>query len=351
MRTFTRLPALSLVAAFAMTTAGCDRSPTRPGTDPLAGPSVKTLDIVGPATLPPGASAQFSISATWSDGVPREVRGVNWTSSSPDVVFIDSSGKATAHKGGRAYISATAGGRSALAVRLLVLPHGTFWVSGDVNDGAYAVEAAFVEAVSGADTVTAVTGYDGQFHLFGVRPDAVLRVSKEGYATFEQNLQLTTDRTIRIHLALARDRLHIAGDYTLTITADACTDPAPLAQHLRRRTYRARVIQTEERVAVTVTGGDFVSYERYVANQIAGFVFPTTATFVLWPGDWMDPPGLAERFGDGTMLVFDGRAIVRATASGLSGTFDGTFIHQEPGGMTRIIGSCKSASHTFTLTR
>lgn len=358
MRKLSRPTSLSLVFVVAVGAVGCNKSPTRPGTDfpggpsILGGPSITSLEIVGPARIAPEGTAQFSIATTWSDHVPREVSsGVIWTSSQPAVLAIDSLGRATAREPGLAHIGATAGGRSALVKIVLVLPDGTFWLSGSVTDGRYPVDSAVVEAVSGTDTVAARTGADGRFDLYGVRRDAALRVTKDGYATHEQNLQLTDHGSVRVTLALAQPRAQIAGTYILTIGSPQCADSSPLAEELRQRTYTAVVTQSDERVSVSLAGKDFASGPGFVANQFAGVVTPTGAWFVLWQGDIMDPPQLIERLATGTFLTISGRAVTTVSDSGLQGTLAGALFHHEGMIGGRIIGSCTSATHSFTLAR
>lgn len=341
----------SVLCLCAVATIGCQKSPTGPGTGPPAGPTITSLEIIGPATVAPGASPQFRVAATWSDHVAREVSNVTWTSGNPAVLTIDPSGVAVAHAPGRTHVHASTGGRAALAKPVLVLERGTFWLSGSVADGRYAVEAAVVEAVSAGSRTATRTDIQGNFNLYGVPDDTILRVSKDGYLPHEQHLTLTDHGTLRVTLQLARERLQLAGTYRLTLATGGCSEPSSIAEELRQRTYTAVVTQNADLVTVQLAGSDFLTRTGYTANSFFGVVTPSDVAFVFWPGDVIDDPAVVERLSDGTFLTITGRALATVTDTGLAASLDGSFLHHADSSFSRLIGSCTSKTHTLTLTR
>jgi hypothetical protein len=276
---------------------------------------------------------------------------VAWTSSNPAVLAIDPSGVAVAHAAGRTHIHASTGGRAALAKPVLVLERGTFWLSGSVADGRYAVEAAVVEAVSAGSRTATRTDIQGNFNLYGVPEDMILRVSKDGYLPHEQHLTLRDHGTLRVTLQLARERLQLAGTYRLTLATGECSEPSSIAEELRQRTYTAVVTQNADLVNVQLAGSNFLTGPGYAANSFFGVVTPSDVAFVFWPGDVVDYPALVEQLADGTFLTIIGRARATVTDAGLAASLDGAFLHHADLALSRLIGSCTSNTHTLTLTR
>ena len=74
-----------------------------------------------------------------------------------------------------------------------------------------------------------------------------------------------------------------------------------------------------------------------------------------WDGDQGDYPSLAERLPDGTLLSIAGQAIVVPTADGYAGSLDGTIASYDSlnllGRAGRVLASCRSNAHRFTLVR
>jgi hypothetical protein len=66
-------------------------------------------------------------------------------------------------------------------------------------------------------------------------------------------------------------------------------------------------------------------------------------------------PNVAERLPDGRLLSISGRAIVTPTAQGFSGTLDGSIAIYDSLSILntagRVLASCRSATHAFTLVR
>jgi hypothetical protein len=351
--------ALLCVGGLAAMNCGSDKSPTGPGEPVLA-----ALEIVGPATLPPGGTAQYSLRGRWSDASVREVTtGITWRSAVTAVVSIDPSGRAVAVERGASTITAVANNRSA-GKSIQVLPDGTFRLSGRVSETAAAgvpIESALVEADSDRDRLTALTDARGNFYMFGVRPDAGLRVSKDGYTTHEQRLNLTADTDLNVTLALTRPRPVIAGTYVLSIGSAQCEDgspPPPLSGELRQRTYTADLSQNNERVSVRLSGRDFATDDGGPTNTFSGVVTASGATFELREEYYRDYyyrrlllQDVVERLTNGSFLLVTGRAVTTLTDSGLAGTLNGSLVNLRTLPAGTVLGRCASSTHAFTLTR
>jgi hypothetical protein len=357
MRRLSLTIAVLLVGGLAAMNCGSDKSPTGPRGP--GEPVLAALEIVGPATIPPGGTAQYSLRGRWSDGRVGDVTSaITWRSTNTAVVSIDPSGRASGVERGASTITAVAETRS-IGKSVLVLPDGTFRLSGRVTDATEAgipIESAVLEADSDPDRVTAFTNVRGEYFLYGVRPDAVVRVSKEGYSTHEQRLNLSGHASVDVGLTLIRPRPSIAGTYVLSIGSPQCEGAspfAPLAEELRQRTYSAVLTQNNARVTVVLSGRDFASGNGGFQNRFFGIVTPTGATFELseWDYYYRTIQDVIERLADGTFLVITGHAVTTLTNSGLAGTLNGSLVNQQhiPGGT--VAGRCVSSSHAFTLTR
>jgi hypothetical protein len=312
------------------------------------------VEILGPDTVPPGGTARFSVRGRWSDGAMEEIStGVTWQSTDSAVISIDASGSALGKERGSAAIRASVTGKPAAMKGIHVLPDGTFRLSGRVSDSTATglpIESALVEADSDPDRITALTNGWGDFVLYGVRRDALLRIYKDGYRTYEQRLDLTTHGGVNVPLVLAQPRALVAGTYVLSIGSPQCegaTPYTPLAAELRQRTYTAVLRQEDARVTVTLSGSHLL------AERFFGSVTATSATFDLTQGDYYyrTTPDVIERLANGTFLVISGRAVTTIADSGLVGTLNGSFVNLETVPYGRVVGRCQSSSYSFRLTR
>ena len=229
---------------------------------------------------------------------------------------------------------------------ILVTPPGTFRLAGRVTDtgqGA-AVPNPRVEVVGGP----AVTGdINGNYRLYGVPPDAEIRVSRDGYVALVQRMQLSANTIHNFRISLDSTNRNYTGTYTLVLEAVpncAGSTPPLLASDLRRRSYDAVVTQSGTTLDVTLTEPRFVAG----FNHFRGALILGGASFFL---DWgyYDPwAEVTELFADNSRLVIWGSATTSDSPSGLSGTFSNAFLEQYTPTYQRL-GSCRGA--TFSLVR
>jgi hypothetical protein len=333
-------------------------------------PSVTRIQIVGPDSIAPGGSAQFSVVQIFSNGSSVSASSATWSSSQPALLQVNAAGLVTAQAPlrGEATLQAEVPGTAAPGSRrasreILVLPEGTFRLVGTVTEAEAVrvpVDGARVEAAADADSSTppaafATTGPDGRYKLYGVPPDAHLRVRKDGYVSTAERMQLAGHDTRNFLLQLEHPRFALAGDYTMTVEVfeTRCGLPADL----RRRAYDAVVEQEGPHLTVRLTGPRFLVAGGQ-GDRFSGIVTPTGATFDLENfADWYyypdNPvhPDVVELLPDATLLVVAGLPSLVATPAGLSGQAGYLGLSQYSGSRFPNVVYMTSCAARLTLTR
>jgi hypothetical protein len=327
---------LMAVIAVAVLMAACDNGPERVvGTGPTAPspsalPVVVSLEISGPASIPPGQSAQFAAISRLSDGT-SEPASVRWNLSSAtyaEVLRVDASGLATAGpRGGEAVLSAALQASPIRSSKeVLVLPAGTYRMVGVVTEAgpeATPIFGARVEVTGGA-VVPALTDYDGRYGLYGVPGIAEVRVIEDGHRPHLQSFRLAEHVTQNFQLSLAGTRLDLAGPYTLDI--DTGCEPVETSAgllDLRHLRYEAFLTQSGPTLEVVLTESSRFRVDGAGrGHRFSGRVDSAGATFNLRGASWYDfstYPDLIERVPDGTFLVVEGTLATVGSRAGLSG--------------------------------
>ena len=343
MGTHTRLT-LRITAAGALVAlfAACgDDSPAGPSTDVLR------VEINGPSSIVPGQTASYSVIEYLSNGTTRALPSATWASSNPSLVQITSAGVATAQpQTGETTISVKTT-RSA-GKEVLVLPAGTFRLVGTVTDAdqtTVTIPGALVEVMGGGPSVT--TNAVGGFRLYGVPPQAGIRVTRDGYRAVEEQVQLTGHAARNFRLPLDGTLRNYSGNYTLVVEArESCGSPRPITSEWKRRTYDATVLQSGSMLDVQLTEPRFVSSQGVRGDRFVGSVSPAGANFII---DWeyySPVANITERLPDGSTLYVFGTASTSGSPAGLSGVFSGWFDHTSVSG--QYVGSCQSASLSLT---
>jgi hypothetical protein len=346
--------------------------PVDPGGPP--GGNVAKLEIVGPATIAPGQSAEYSAVQVLLDGSRQPAVGVAWSAGPSVLLQVNATGLVSAQppfRGEGTLQAELTGNRGVRASReILVLPDGTFRVVGTVTEADVTnipihgarVEAAVEEGFSTLATF-ATSGPDGRYKLYGVPGDGYFRVRQEGYVTRMDRIQVANHETRDVQLRLDSERPVRAGDYRMTIEALCGSGtgfaPQPLPNELRRRQYDAAIAQNGPQLTVTLTGAPFfISGDQ--GNRFTGVVTTTGATFKMrgfyipYFSSLDDPahPDVVERLPDGTLLVIDGGVTVVTTSDGLAGPSrgDGLGLTQWRGTAfpnVSALGSCGMQRLTF----
>jgi hypothetical protein len=357
-------PVLSLIAVVACASACSDPRSVVP-TAPDA-PGVTRIEIVGPDSIAPGESVQLNTSLTLADGSVKSSSpsgSITWFTSNSGILQVSPSGVATARQlRGEARVTATFGFGSGLrssSREIVVTPSGTFRLVGVVRDAESptgGLEGARVEAGPGA---AAATNSEGAYRLYGVPSNAVITISKPGYAPLAVPVQVTAHSTRDFQLVLSDRRITLAGRYTVVMhMASGCTNGA-FDLNLMKRVYEASVTQTGPYVEVLLTEPRFQLNTLNRGNRFTGFADSSSVTFTF---DYYDPyyyagptqyPNVAERLPDGTFFVPQGKSIIVGSEESLSGGFNAFFGQYDssfPRGW-REMSFCSSGAAQLTLTR
>jgi hypothetical protein len=186
-----------------------------------------------------------------------------------------------------------------------------------------------VEVVDGPSTgVLATTNAAGQYELPGVLEPFTVRATKDGYAPFTTTRSVGSIPFFSIVLALNTPSVNIAGDYTLTLTADPACSGLPDAA--RSRTYPVSMTSlpnTPDNYRAVLGGAMFLTSE---AGQFDVDVAGTYAHFRF--GDpWDDGDGakrggsyIVEEVAPSTYLGIAGSAgLTIGGGATVSGSFSG----------------------------
>ena len=333
-RIITRI-ALSGLALSALTLA-CEQPATHLPSTP-SGPSVNTVEVIGPASIPPGQPAQFSASLRLADGTVKtgsSGTNIRWRTSNGSVLQVNQTGLVTPMAAqGDAFITAEipigSGVRTGTR-EVVVQPPGTFRLVGTVvEDGnpSFFVPDARVEVSSGSPF--AISNSLGQYRLYGVPPVADIRVSANEYGTQTFPVQLSANTTKNFALPLTGSRPTLNGNYTVSIDVQACGSGTGLPADLMHRTYDAAVSQNGSNVDVKLLGGQFRTNSIAKGDHFSGTTINGGVRFNLdfygyydgyfGPADY---PSVVERLGDGTYLSIAGQVTANGTPiTGLSGNF------------------------------
>lgn len=312
-----------------------------------------SVEITGPATVPPGGTEQFTAIARYSDGTAPEVTTeAIWQSADVSVLSVSPTGVVTGHSRGEASLTVVFRGRSSVKSGVMVLPPNTYRVSGVVRDAGLPVPDARVEVASGPDQgLSASVTATGTYRLYGVAGDVELRATRAGYRDDTKRLRITNHQVVDFELGLFGPREVVAGSYTLTISAaEECREGLPEAA--RVRTYTAVVTQDGALLNGTLEGATFFVESYGTLNRFTGTVQPNQVTFRLGPR-FRDSylPDVVERLTTptSTYLAIVGDVVTTESGGRRSGalngvieTFDASF---------RQLVSCRSGNHQFELSR
>jgi Carboxypeptidase regulatory-like domain len=354
MATSTRVcSAVFLLSGVLAILAACDKeSSPQPAPTPLTA-VVARIEINGPRTVAPGETATFTATAFFTDGSSRDVTSeARWRSNSFPIFLMDGPGRGKAGGRGDVTITADLNGITS-TVQVVVVPVGTYRLSGVVRVSNVAggfVAGAQVQVLDGPERLETLTNAQGQYVLFGVPGTARIRITRAGYETSEQTVQLTQHQLVDFSLSLSEALPDFSGTYTLRISlATPCgtSDPGP---EFRDRTYTATITQTGLSLAVRLTGAEMVVSSGR-GDRFTGTAEPTGATFNIdedFYGYFY--PEVVERLPSGTHLVVGGVASTKRVAEGLVGTLNGSFsLYAGRPGQTRPFGGCWSPDIRFAL--
>jgi len=354
-----RFTAAGFMLAFGLVLgASCGKEPsTNPSPNPNpAVPTTTSIELVGPQTVAPGATVQFSVIGHRSDGSTLDAtRQVTWASNNSFILFVSSTGAVSGRGTGETTITVSMGTlRSTKEV--IVVPEGTFRVLGrvmeDVPSASIPVPSAAIQvltATAGAGRTTFTDG-DGRFRFYGIAGNTEIRARKSGYRDQIVPVTITAHQAVDIALTTTAPIPTLAGSYTLTITAAAsCRQGLPEAA--RVRTYAASVAQVDGRnLEVSLGGVTFLNS----ADHFGGRVEPGVVNFSLGSSYlgfyyyYYYTPSIIERFGADRLSVA-GYVVAQASSDRITGLLNGSILVRTDQKVTR--GTCYALDHSFELRR
>ena len=302
-------------------------------------PGFLAAEIVGPLSIPPGQTAQFTANARFADGTVKLITPdlVRWQSSNATLLRFGAAGVASAALiRGEVIISAEvtlAGTRRTASRSVGVMSEGTFRVAGNVRESDpanTAIGGALVEVTPGG--ARTFTDASGQYRLYEVPASAEIRVSAPGYVTETRSLTLSAHATEDFRLALAGPRFSLSGDYTLAIDVlGGCSGAGALAPDLQHRSYDAVLTQSGSSIDVFLPESRFRLNSISRGNRFKGTTQGAATVFSLEQYDsyyypFYGPltyPNLVEALGDGTFLVTSGTATLVGSDNTASGALNG----------------------------
>jgi hypothetical protein len=315
---------------------------------PLSARAILTgVSIVGPAEVAPGSITQFTATGAFSDGSSGDVTAeVTWISVDSAMRHVGS-GRFEALRVGDSRVGGNFSGRS-ISKAVIVVPAGTFKLSGFIRDNTGAVSDADVEVVSGTGTgLRAKSAFNGAYALYGVEGQVQVRVSMPGYLTQELSVTVSSHTARDVSIVTDGETAIISGEWTLTVsTSGACSETWPA--DVRRREVGARITQQGTRLTINFLNVTNFVYE--TTGRIAGAAFSMTLYYDDYYLDW----GLMQRVSPTDWVGVNGE--FRGTVNGpsIQGTLTGIFHYyltnasaQGPGGNPR---SCPADS-TFAFRR
>lgn len=336
------------------------RNPVTPTPTPNTPVPPRTIRIrlTGPTTVSIGEPSQFTVAAEMSDGTTRDATTEATWRTNTTYLEMTAPGRFVGRASGEAFVNAQIPGVGSSTISaIIVVPRGTFRLSGTVRDQGVPIRGATVAIDSEALGRTTIVATDGTFRVYGVGGLTRVSAAKDGYETAFKDQTISSHQSIDLDLALSGPRRSVGGTYALRIAAPSAS--CPNLRGLTERSYVADVAQSGATLIVTLSGATFADDRGAARNQFAGVLQGADATFTLknnlyyyyyyspFPGFF---PDLMEQVDSNTYISFSGVASTSVTPQGLSGRLSGTVIIYS-GTRFAFVGSCRSSNIDFVMTR
>jgi hypothetical protein len=263
---------------------------------------------------------------------------------------ITSQGVATFPVAGQFFVSAQySSAYSTLTV--LVLPPGTFRLSGSVFESGLALGGATVKVTAGGGAgLSTLTDDYGYYSLFGVAGAIEVEVTKAGYVRIAKSITVTSNTQDLSFREVTQEAPvpSMSGSYTLTLTsADDCSSyrgaPPPLPAEDRTRSYSAVVTQTGPSLTVTLGGARFAKDD----NIFIGRLEPNRLTFQIFSGYYDPDYTIIEQLDGGGRLTFSGSVETVPSTMGVQASMSGFIAKYDLNGAQ--VAGCSSNRHQFRL--
>jgi hypothetical protein len=310
---------------------------------------VSRLLVSGPLQVAPGGTARFTVVATYTDGSTQDVTlSAAWSAFPAGVVRLTNPGQFDVLTAGETRIQASFRGKSS-GLPLLVLPDGTFKLSGTVRDTSGVIEGVVMEVRSGGGSKSFTTSRDGKYAFYGIAGAVELLASARGYDPADLTFSVSENTVRDVSLTTTAAPLNLAGNWTLSLSASSpCSDSWPEA--IRHREEPAEITETGTRLAFRFTSPTFQPAFAGTTGRIAGSEFSIAIDF----DDYYLEYGLLERPSPTDWVGVFGTGEGTGDQSTISGTFTGRFDYYITQASARFVtGVPKScaANPEFTLRR
>jgi hypothetical protein len=283
-------------------------------------PILTSISITGPTEVAPGSTTQFTANGFYNDGTTGNISTtVSWSTivGSANLRHVGS-GRFEALAVGDARVGINFSGRSA-SWPVLILPTGTFKLSGTVRDASGGLPDVTVAVTSGTGAgQSARTSFNGGYALYGVAGDVQLRASAPGYVTQDFGMSVNSHGTRDVNLVTAGNTADVSGQWTLTVsTSGSCSET--WSAETRRREVGAVVTQQGTRLTIRF-------------QNVAPFVFETTGriatnafSMTLFYDDYYLDWGLMQRVTPTEWIGVNGEFSGTVNGSVIEGTLSGVF--------------------------
>jgi hypothetical protein len=343
-----------------VTLAACGTSsPSAPSGPPPPAPPRPTTSvrIEGPASIAPGASAQYRLIATFDDGTTGDVTSqAAWTSTNVSVLTASAGGSVRGTSRGEATLSGTYANRST-HVYVFVLEDGTYRVTGRVTESGGGLPDARVEVVAGTGAgLSTTTTSNGSYALYGLAGQVQIQANLDGFDRERRTIVVDGHTTADLTLRPAVAPTDLNGSWRLTLTASSSCVPA-VPEDAAVRTYRVTVAQTGTFLRIALASPTFP-----VADDLRldGVVIDKRLTVFLPFDDFyyavygLRYYSLVETLGASRVLAIAGTARGERAGAAVTGTLDGEFALYSAGGGLGVRNrqfSCMRNDHGFRLDR
>jgi hypothetical protein len=353
-RTLAVLIGVAILAAC----GGDDRPPNSPSPTPPQPPprAVTSVRIEGPASVAPGASAQFRLVASFPDGTTGDVTSqATWTSGNTSVLRASPGGIVQGTSRGEAALSGSYSSRST-HVYVLVLEDGTYRVTGRVTESGGGLPDVRVEVVAGTGVgLSATTGSNGSYALYGLAGEVQIEANLDGFERERRTFVVGGHTTADLALRPTVTPTDLNGNWRLTLRASTGCVPA-VPEDASTRSYDAAVVQAGTFVRIELKSASLSSTD----VRLEGVVIDRRLTVFLPFDDFYYAAyglryySLVDTLGPSRVLAIAGTARGERAGAAVTGTLDGEFALYLSGSGSSVRSrqfSCWRNDHGFRLDR
>jgi hypothetical protein len=362
-------------------------SPTAPSPNSPAPSSTPTaIRLEGPASLAPGVTARYTVTATYANGSTRDLTGESTILRYPighngeDILQVTPDGLVTGGTQGEIDLQAyyprlvssgdtfviPPGAVTSSRLRVFVLEPGTFRVSGRVTESGLPMPSVHVTVVSGRRSgLTVLTDGEGSYALYGLAGASEIVASEESFQTASRTVVVDDHQTVDFNLQPLAGYDSLTGDWRLTFQASP-TCAGELPAEAMTRSFDARLTQRGSQLTVELYAPTRVILEGYperpfggVAGDAVGFYMQSDSTEDRDPPRWT----LLERLDPQRFLGISGPSNGTRQGRTITGTLSGYFsVYRSTGPSYLSAGTVLEASclrkigfhsslHSFRLER